>query len=80
MGQSGFLPWMSHEPVFQISAQSVEAIQSYWSANAGYRIWVLMVVRENDLECFLMFQFNYLVTLQFPFAHPHVYKLLFSTL
>ena len=43
---------MSHEPMFQISSQSVEAIQSYWSASAGHRIWVLMVVRENDLGMF----------------------------
>ena len=55
MGPRGFPPYMYHEPMFQISAQSVEEIQSYWSASAGYRIWVLMVVRENDLECFLMF-------------------------
>ena len=54
-GQSGFPPLMSHEPMFQISAQSVEEIQSYWSANVGYRIWLLMVVRESDLEIFLMF-------------------------
>ena len=48
-------PRISHEHIFQILAQSIEAIQSYWSANVGYRIWVLMVVRENDIECFLMF-------------------------
>jgi hypothetical protein len=55
MGQRGFPPWMSHETMFQISYQSVEEIQSYWSASAGYRIWVLMVVRENDLKYPLMF-------------------------
>ena len=55
MGPIGFPPFMSHDPMFQITTQSVEAIQSYWFANAGYIIWVLMVVRENDLECFLMF-------------------------
>jgi hypothetical protein len=51
----GLPPFMSHEPIFQISSQSIEAIQSYWSTSAGYQIWVLMLVRENDLECFLMF-------------------------
>ena len=51
----GFPPWMSHDPMFQISSQSVEQIQSYWSASVGYRIWVLMVVRENGLKCSLMF-------------------------
>ena len=55
MGPKGLPYWMDHEPMFQISAQSVEEIQIYWYTNAGYRIWVLMVVRENDLECFLMF-------------------------
>ena len=55
MGLVGFPPWISHEPMFKISAQFVEAIQSYWFASVGYQIWVLMVVRENDLECFLMF-------------------------
>ena len=51
----GIPPWMSHEPMFQISSQFGEAIQSYWSASAGYRNWVLMVVRENDLELIMMF-------------------------
>ena len=51
----GLPPCISHEPMFQILAQSVKVIQSYWSANTGYRIGVLMVVRENDLEFFLMF-------------------------
>ena len=46
MGPRGLPPWMSHEPMFQISAQSIEEIQSYWSTSAGYRIWVLMVVKE----------------------------------
>jgi hypothetical protein len=55
MGAMVFHPWMSHDPMFQISVQSVEEIQSYWSASAGYQIWVLMVVRENDLKCSLMF-------------------------
>ena len=44
---------MSHENIFQILAQSVEAIQSYWSVSAGYRNWVLMVVRANDLKCLM---------------------------
>jgi hypothetical protein len=47
---SRFPSWMSHETIFQIPTQSVEAIQSYWSAIAGYRNWVLMMVRENDLN------------------------------
>ena len=55
MGTRGFSPWMSHEPMFKIVAQSVEEIQSYWYTSAGYQIWVVMVVRENDLECFLIF-------------------------
>ena len=55
IGTMGVIPWMSHKPIFQISSQSIEEIQSYWFANARYQIWVLMVVRENDLECFLMF-------------------------
>ena len=55
MGPKGFCRWMYHESMFQISSQSDEEIKSYWSTSVGYRIWVLMVVRENDLECFLMF-------------------------
>ena len=39
---------MAHNPMFQISAKYVEENQSYWSASAGYRIWVLMVARETD--------------------------------
>ena len=80
MGTRGFHPCMSHEIIFQTSAQSIEAIQIYWSSNAGYQIWVLMAVRANDLKCFLMFQINYLVTLEFPFAYPLLYKPLISTL
>ena len=49
----GLPSFISHEPMVQISAQSVEAIVIYWFFNARYQIWVLMVVRENDLECFL---------------------------
>ena len=55
MGPKGFPPWMSHDPMFQTLAQSINEIQSYWYANVGYRIWVLMVVRANDLKCSLMF-------------------------
>ena len=80
MGPWSFPPWMSHEPMFQTSGQSVEAIQSYWFASAGYRNWVLMVVRENDLKCFQMFQINYLVTLEMPFSYPHLYKPIILTL
>ena len=80
MGLSWFPPWMSHKPMFQISAQSIEEIQNYWYASAGYWIWVLMVVSENDLECFLMFSFNYIVNLEFPFTYPIVYKPLILTL
>ena len=76
----GFPPCMSHEPMFQISTKSVEAIKSYWSASVGHWIWVLMVVMENDLEYFLMFSFDFLVILEFPFAYQHVYKPLISTL
>ena len=80
MGLMGFPPWTSDVPIFQISTQSVEAIQSYWSSSARYQSWVLMAVRENDLKCFLMFQINYLVTLEFPFTYPLLYKPLISTL
>ena len=50
MGPRGFPPFMSHELMYQTSSQSVKEIQSYWSASARYQIWVLMVVRENDLN------------------------------
>ena len=50
MGPKGFRPWISHEIDFQTLAQSIEAIQSYWSASARYQNWVLMVGRENDLN------------------------------
>ena len=46
----GFPPCMSHDPMFQISFESVEVVQSYWFANVGYQIWVLMVVTANDLN------------------------------
>ena len=71
---------MFHELMFQISAQSIESIQSYWSASVGYWIWVLMVVRANDLKCSLMFWINYLVTLEFPFPYPLLYNPPFFTL
>ena len=35
MGTVGLPPWMYHELMFQISAQSVEEIQSYWSSKLG---------------------------------------------
>ena len=37
MGPMVFPPSIYHEHMFQILAQSIEAIQSYWSASAGYR-------------------------------------------
>ena len=36
--------------MFQITAQSVEEIQSYWYASTGYHNGVLMVVRVNDIN------------------------------
>ena len=39
-----------------------------------------MVVRENDLKCFLMFWINYLVTLNFTLDYPLLYNPPFSTL
>jgi hypothetical protein len=80
MGTRGFTPWMSHEIIFQTSNQYVKEIQSYWSANAGYRNWVLMVVRANDLKCSLMFWINYMVTIEFPFTYPFLYNPLFFDL
>ena len=35
MGQRGPHPLMYHEPIFQISAQSIEAIEGYWSIKLG---------------------------------------------
>ena len=49
MGQRGFHPNMSHELIFQISAQSNKEIQSYSSANAGYQNGVLIMVSINEL-------------------------------
>ena len=73
-------PYMCHESMFQISTPSIEEIQIYWSASAWYQNGVLMVLRENDLKCFLIFKINYLVTLEFPLAYPILYKPLISTL
>ena len=36
MRPNGSPPLVSHEPMFQISAQSIEAIQSYWSTKQGF--------------------------------------------
>ena len=49
MGPSGFPPNMSQEIMFQTLAQSDKAIQSYPSANEGYRDGVLIVARVNVL-------------------------------
>jgi hypothetical protein len=35
MRPGGFPPLVSHEPMFNISAQSDEAIQSYWHSSVG---------------------------------------------
>ena len=43
MGPMGFHPTMSQDIMFQKSAQSDKAIQSYPSANEGYRSGVLIV-------------------------------------
>ena len=49
MGPSGFPPNMSHELMFQTSAQSDKEIQSYQSANEGYQNGVLIMARVNVL-------------------------------
>ena len=49
MGPRGFPPSLSQDILFQTSAQSDKAIQSYPSANEGYRNGVLIVVRLNVL-------------------------------
>ena len=49
MGPRGFPPDVSQEIMFQTSAQSDKAIQSYPSANEGYRSWVLIVAGLNVL-------------------------------
>ena len=49
MGQRGFPLNESQEIMFQTSAQSNKEIQSYQSANEGYRNGVLIVPRLNVL-------------------------------
>ena len=51
MGLGVFPPNLSHEIIFQTSAQSDKAIQSYRSANEGCRSGVLIVAGL----CTLMF-------------------------
>ena len=38
MGPQGFPPLMPHEPIFQILAQSIEEIKSYWSCKQGFKL------------------------------------------
>ena len=49
MGPRGFPPNVSQELMFQTSAQSYKEIQSYPSANEGFRNGVLIVARLNVL-------------------------------
>ena len=49
MGPRGFPPNMSHELIFQTSAQYDKEIQSYPSTNAGYQNGALIVARVNVL-------------------------------
>ena len=49
MGPRGFPPNDSHNLMFQTSAQSDKAIQSYPSANEGCRNGVLIVAGLNVL-------------------------------
>ena len=49
MGPSGFHPNVSQEIMFQTLAQSDKEIQSYPSANEGYRNGVLIVARVDAL-------------------------------
>ena len=49
MGQRVFPPNVSQELMFQTSSQSDKAIQSYPSANEGFRNGVLIVVGLNVL-------------------------------
>ena len=49
MGPRGFPPNVSQELIFQTSAQSDKEIQSYPSANEGYRNAVLILARLNAL-------------------------------
>jgi len=48
MGPRGFPPNVSQEIMFQTSAQSDKAIQSYPSANEGCRNGVLIVAGLNS--------------------------------
>ena len=52
MGPKGFPPNVSQELMFQTSAQSDKAIQSYPSANEGCRNGVLIVAGLNFLIMF----------------------------
>ena len=49
MGPRGFPPNESQDIIFQTSAQSDKAIQSYSSANEGFRNGVLIVAGLNFL-------------------------------
>ena len=49
MGPKWFAPNMPHEIMFQTSAQSDKAIQSYPSVSEGYQNGVLIVVKVNGL-------------------------------
>ena len=49
MGPRGFPPNMSQEIIFQTNSQSDKEIQSYQSANEGYRNGVLVEARVNVL-------------------------------
>ena len=49
MGPRGFPPNMSHDIILQTSSQSDKEIQSYPSANAGYRNGAFIVARVNVL-------------------------------
>ena len=79
-GTNGFLS-------FYVSRTFFSNFSSIWWGNpkllarqVGFRIWALMVVRENDLELILMIQFDFLVTLELPSAYLLVCKPLISTL
>ena len=49
MGPRGFPPNVSQEIIFQTLAQSDKEIQSYPSANEGFRNGVLIVIGLNVL-------------------------------
>ena len=48
MGPRGLPPNVSHDIIFQTSSQSDKEIQSYPSANEGYRNEALIVARVNE--------------------------------